>query len=902
MKTSKSKALVAGIGAAISGRLGSLLLALLGVVLAAGGLQAGTITGQVKGTNKGLFTIAQDPVPGATLTLTRGSLTSVDHIPTDLGAFASGTVSYLNFPNSYTNMFSTLSAAAPADNVAGVFTSYFVNFYPGNYQFTLTSDDGAKLYVNDTLVVNNDGIHGPQTAQGTISLLGQNTVPGLVHSIRVEFFEAYGGGNLSVSWAKITGDRPFAARLFGGGAFFFGVGGSGNNYLAGNWDYNLYAVPTTSLSTTTDSLGNYSFPDVSLRQPVTLTPTYPEGSFNVASSPNLIGAGPHNFTLTSSPPIIAPIANQTMSEDGSLTVAFTVSDYQTLGSSLKNTVIASDPTLFPAGSVRLDGSSIILKPAPNLSGTAIITLTVTDLEVPAKVSARQFTVTVSPVNDAPVAGVASSIRLAASQYIDIPTYSTAAPTNEITIEFWAKVDPNTGSAVLGLTDDVGNRLRIGLAEGASSLVRGTVGWDFGNSTNGGRLSYTPSVAYTNSWQHFAFVASQSGNYMRIYRNGVLEASQVGMVPFKAANKSLRLGSNIGMSLADFRVWNVARTEVQIAASRHGTLPPVTPGLVVHYRFNERSGTRLKDLADGSTTPVQFGAQDATISANNLVIPADITLAALLMTPVVEKTPTLVYLPANDLETPNLTYTASTGAGGGTLTAAPGASASSGLFVYTPAPGYSGVDTISYTVSDGLLTSTGTVSLQVNAVNDPPVVGPGTSISLNGAGQFLDAPDGMWFGSTFTVEGWVFVRSYPNQSRMFDFGNGQGLDNVLGALGGGNPVLVVVRAGVTQGITSSTVLPLNTWAHLAFTRDAQGVGHIYINGVETASGAIHEPANVVRTQNFFGEEQLGRRCVRQCAILGTACLECCPVGFGDHPGLARGTPRQYRRSLGAVSFE
>ncbi len=506
MKTENSKALVAGIGAAISWRLGSFLLALLGVGLAVGGLRAGTITGQVKGPNKGAITTNQDPVPGATVTLTRGSLTSVDHIPTDLGAFALGTVSYLNFPNSAGNMFSTLSAAAPADNVAGVFTSSFQVFYGGSYTFSLTSDDGSKLYVDDQLVVNNDGIHGPATATGAINLLGQENGAGLGnHTIRVEFFEASGGGHLVVQWQKTTGARLFGYRDFGGNVLFNGAGGTAGNYIAGNWNYNLYTVPTTSLSTTTDSLGNYSFPNVSLRQPVTLTPTYPEGAFNVASSPNLIGAGPHNFTLTSSPPIIAPIANQTMSEDGSLAIPVTASDYQ--GNALV-TATASDTTLFPAGSVGLIAGNLYLIPAPNLSGTATITLTATDYEVPAKVSTRQFTVTVSPVNDAPVAGVASSIRLAASQYIDIPTYSTAAPTNEITIEFWAKVDPNTGSAVLGLTDDVGNRLRIGLAEGASSLVRGTVGWDFGNINTGGRLSYTPSVAYTNSWQHFAFVASQ----------------------------------------------------------------------------------------------------------------------------------------------------------------------------------------------------------------------------------------------------------------------------------------------------------------------------------------------------------------------------------------------------------
>ena len=31
---------------------------------------------------------------------------------------------------------------------------------PGTYTFWLLSDDGSKLYINDDLVINNDGIHG----------------------------------------------------------------------------------------------------------------------------------------------------------------------------------------------------------------------------------------------------------------------------------------------------------------------------------------------------------------------------------------------------------------------------------------------------------------------------------------------------------------------------------------------------------------------------------------------------------------------------------------------------------------------------------------------------------------------------------------------------------------------
>jgi alpha-L-rhamnosidase len=40
----------------------------------------------------------------------------------------------------------------------------------GLYQFSTISDDGSRLFVNDTMVVDNDGIHGPFTSKGKIEL------------------------------------------------------------------------------------------------------------------------------------------------------------------------------------------------------------------------------------------------------------------------------------------------------------------------------------------------------------------------------------------------------------------------------------------------------------------------------------------------------------------------------------------------------------------------------------------------------------------------------------------------------------------------------------------------------------------------------------------------------------
>lgn len=57
----------------------------------------------------------------------------------------------------------------------------------GEYLFSLSSDDGSKLYINDELVVNNDGDHGVITKNGSKDLEEGR------HKLRVEWFNGGGG-------------------------------------------------------------------------------------------------------------------------------------------------------------------------------------------------------------------------------------------------------------------------------------------------------------------------------------------------------------------------------------------------------------------------------------------------------------------------------------------------------------------------------------------------------------------------------------------------------------------------------------------------------------------------------------------------------------------------------------
>jgi hypothetical protein len=54
---------------------------------------------------------------------------------------------------------------------------------PGDYRFALLSDDGSKLYIDDQVVIDNDGVHPAERRAGRVELTGG------VHHIRVSYFQ-----------------------------------------------------------------------------------------------------------------------------------------------------------------------------------------------------------------------------------------------------------------------------------------------------------------------------------------------------------------------------------------------------------------------------------------------------------------------------------------------------------------------------------------------------------------------------------------------------------------------------------------------------------------------------------------------------------------------------------------
>jgi hypothetical protein len=101
-----------------------------------------------------------------------------------LGAAASGVTSGIDL------------SMAPRDEFIGVeFSGCVIAPKDGVYTFSLASDDGSVLFIDDALVVDNDGLHSVVAKEGAIALAKG------AHAIRLGYFNRSGGKHLSLKWA-----------------------------------------------------------------------------------------------------------------------------------------------------------------------------------------------------------------------------------------------------------------------------------------------------------------------------------------------------------------------------------------------------------------------------------------------------------------------------------------------------------------------------------------------------------------------------------------------------------------------------------------------------------------------------------------------------------------------------
>lgn len=100
----------------------------------------------------------------------------------------------LRFPGTNGNPFAAVDVNVGSDNIAAIFDGFIEITQGGEYTFTSNSDDGAKLFIDDVLIVADNSFHGPRDVEAPVFL-----EPG-IYSLKYAWFEGGFGAGLTVSY------------------------------------------------------------------------------------------------------------------------------------------------------------------------------------------------------------------------------------------------------------------------------------------------------------------------------------------------------------------------------------------------------------------------------------------------------------------------------------------------------------------------------------------------------------------------------------------------------------------------------------------------------------------------------------------------------------------------------
>jgi len=420
------------------------------------------------------------------------------------------------------------------------------------------------------------------------------------------------------------------------------------------------------------------------------------------------------FTLTVSAPIntaptITTVANQTITA-GSATAAlsFTVADAETAAGGLLVSATSSNLTLLPTANIVLGGSgsarTVTLTPAAGQTGTATVTLTVSDGVLTASSS---FALTVNPaVNSAP------TISAIGAQVIN---EDTATGQIAFTVS-----DTQTSASALLVSGSSSNTALVpasGITFGGSDANRTVVVTPAANQSGTTTISVTVSdgsltasssfvvtVAAVNDAPFITAIADQS-----IQEDGATGALAFTVGDIETAATSLSVtatssnqtlvpnagivlgGSGANRTVAINPAANQSGSAVISVAVSDGSLSTVSSFVVTVLPVND--APVISSIADqsinqgGTTGALAFTIGDTETSAANLTVSAT------------SSNQTLV-------PTANLILSGS---------------GSSRTVTVNPVAGQSGSATVTVTVSDGLLSASTTFVVNVAATNTAPVI-------------------------------------------------------------------------------------------------------------------------------------------------------------------------------------
>ncbi len=466
-----------------------------------------------------------------------------------------------------------------------------------------------------------------------------------------------------------------------------------------NGTVNITATGVTTFTPASDFNGTVSFPY-----------TISDGQGGTATANQIITVTPVND------PPVAVNDSYTMAEDGTaITLTPLTGDTDLDGDTLSVTSIngtvltlgIAQTIAVPNGTVNITAAGVItFTPAPDFNGTVTFPYTISDGQG-GTATANQI-ITVTPVNDPPVA-----INDSASTHNGQP----------VTVN------------VLGNDSDVdGDPLTI---VGTSAASNGTV-----TINPDGSLTYVPNPGFSGT-DTFTYTITDPSGATSTATVTVSVAPPVNLPPVANPDSATTpLDTPVTINV----LGNDTDPESDPLTVTGASVPPAQGTVVVNpdgtVTFTPAAGftgtaTITYTISDGTNS----ATSTATVGVNAPVNLPPVANPDSATTPL--DTPVTINVLGNDTdpESDPLTVTgASVPPAQGTVVVNP-----DGTVTFTPAAGFTGTATITYTISDGTNSATSTATVGVNApVNLPPVANPDsattpldTPVTINVLGNDTD---------------------------------------------------------------------------------------------------------------------------------------------------------------------
>ena len=110
-----------------------------------------------------------------------------------------------------------------------------------------------------------------------------------------------------------------------------------------------------------------------------------------------------------------------------------------------------------------------------------------------------------------------------------------------------------------------------------------------------------------------------------------------------------------------------------------------------------------------------------------------------------------------------------------------------------------------------------------------------------------------YANGMTYSAWIYYDNFSHWSRLIDFGNGPGSDNIIIANQGttNNLCLHVYSGGSSSNVYANGSLTLNEWHHIAATVNSGGAAVLYLDGQQVATGTVNLPNSLARNRCYIG---------------------------------------------------